>query len=409
MQMKIVLAAALMAGSSVVAPAPADAAAAESPASLPQLREGEVLLEADGLAVVHTPATSATLSTTVSGRGATEAAARSSLDAEIRRVREAARGAGAAAADVSAGPAIRYQADTLFNFDPPSTADSAAEARPAYVFRSTIVIRLREASRALELNGAIGGDMAGLSAPVYEIADHAGPRREARRQAIAVARADAEALAEAVGMRIVRTLRVTERAGLDFAGMMLTEQNATAWSASGLQGPPAWKVGPWSTRSRSSASITCSRRASPRAGPAQRSPLRFLRASPAEAAGPCESSQAVAAVFITAFMPSQPSAEPLRLAMARAPQTPAAVATAAAPTAPPSMAAVRAWPRGSSPGPLILFSSGEKPKRFQCRRRGEVACRAVLEAGNHVIGARDVESARLLDVQVLDHAVVHDR
>lgn len=224
MQMRIALAAALMAASTTMVPAPA---AAGSPASLPQLRPGEVLLEVDGFAAVRTPATSATLSTTVWGRGATEAAARSSLDAEIRRVREAARGAGAAPADITAGPPIRNHGNTIFDFDPALTADSGAGAPSEYAVRSVVVIRLRDASRAAELHGLIGsGDVTAWNTPTYDIADHAGPRREARRQAIAAARADADSLAEAVGMRIVRTLRITERAGLDFAGMFLTEQHA---------------------------------------------------------------------------------------------------------------------------------------------------------------------------------------
>jgi uncharacterized protein YggE len=225
MQMRIVLCAALMAASTTMAAAPA--AAADSPTSLPQLREGEVLLEVDGFAFVRTPATSATLSTTLWGRGATEAAARSSLDAEIRRVREAARGAGATAADISAGPAIRSHGNTIYDFDPELAPEAAGETPAAYAFRSMVVIRLRDPSRAMELHGQIGsGDVTAPNTPTYEIADHSGPRREARRQAIAAARADADSLAEAVGMRIVRTLRITERAGLDFSGMFLTEQHA---------------------------------------------------------------------------------------------------------------------------------------------------------------------------------------
>jgi uncharacterized protein YggE len=223
MQMRIVLAAALVTASSTMVLAPP--AAAQSAASLPQLRAGEVLLEVDGFAFVSTPATSATLSTTVWGRGTTEAEARSKLEAEIRRISDAAQAAGAVAADIAVEPPIR--GNSPLDFDMASTLESAAEAAASQVFRSRIVIRLRDASRARALYGVIGStDATGSSGPSYELADDSGPRREARRLAIAAARADAESLAEAVGMRIVRTLRVTERAGLDFTGMFLTEQHA---------------------------------------------------------------------------------------------------------------------------------------------------------------------------------------
>jgi hypothetical protein len=202
------------------------ASAAESPIVLPSLATGEVLLEADGYAVVRTPATSATITTNVHCTGASEAEARRALEARIAQVRAAAAAAGVAPAGVTVrmGPVREAAALIPIDLDAPA---AGAESRPERNFAAsaTIVIQLHDASRAHDLFETLepaaqefGGG------PVYELADEGAPRREARRRALAAARADAEAYAEAAGMRIVRMLRITERAGTDFAGLLASER-----------------------------------------------------------------------------------------------------------------------------------------------------------------------------------------
>lgn len=66
---------------------------------------------------------------------------------------------------------------------------------------------------------AAGGTITGR--PQYSVANDAAARRVARAEAIAKTRADADAYAAALNMRVLRIARITERAGFDFMSMML--------------------------------------------------------------------------------------------------------------------------------------------------------------------------------------------
>ncbi len=208
------------------------AAQAASPVTLPQLAPGEVLLETDGFAVVRTPATSATVSTSLYGRGATQAEAERALQAEIRNFTAAAREAGAGASDISVETSSS-RSDGLRPFDiveATGNADDAAQNR--YLAQASVSARVRDVARARPLHVRFGGGgdavMLGYGGPEYHLDDDSAARREARVQAIASARADAEAYAAAAGMRIVRILRITDRAGLDFTQLLVTEREAAA-------------------------------------------------------------------------------------------------------------------------------------------------------------------------------------
>jgi len=227
MKMRLLIAAAALAA------LPA-AALAASPVALPPLAPGEVLLETDGFAIVRTPATSAMVSTTLYGRGASQAEAERALQAEIRTFTAAAREAGAGASDirVETGPSTS-SGDDLRTFDvmePVSGADDSAQNR--YLAQATVTARVRDVARARPLHVRFGGGgdavMLGYGGPEYHLDDDSAARREARVQAIASARADAEAYAAAAGMRIVRILRITDRAGLDFTQLLVTEREAAA-------------------------------------------------------------------------------------------------------------------------------------------------------------------------------------
>ncbi|HEX8643509.1 MAG TPA: SIMPL domain-containing protein [Allosphingosinicella sp.] len=226
--MRILFAAALLAASSVFAVVPS--VAADSPVSVPQLAPGEVLLEVSGLAIVRTPATSAVVRGTLFGRGGSEEEARRNLAAEVQRISTAARAAGAGPADIVVRPVIVSEGITPQDVYQTPPADGAADAEPRefHAVQSSVVIRLRNAGAARELHSRIAGSdpIHSYGSPVYELADDSAPRREARRQAIASSRADAETYADAVGMRIVRMVRITERAGLDFAGLAVSESAA---------------------------------------------------------------------------------------------------------------------------------------------------------------------------------------
>lgn len=234
--MRRLVAAAVLAGSILAAQAPA--LAADTLATAPQLAPGEVLLQVNGLGNVRSPATLATVTGTADARGATEAEARQALQAKVREMTAAARAAGAGADDIRVGDETVsridegiYAAEMPVDTAAPGAGQAPRERTPFFAQR-TVTVRLRDAARARALNARFGGYRStpgyyfAAGGPVYELVDESGPRRAARAQAIANARADAESYAAALGMRIVRVLQVTERGGLDFLSMTVSESNA---------------------------------------------------------------------------------------------------------------------------------------------------------------------------------------
>lgn len=221
-------AAAFLAASVFTASAAA-AAAADPVASAPQLAAGEVLLSVNGLGNVRSPATLATVTGSADSRGATEAEARQALQAKLREMTAAARASGATDADIRVSEETVSEMDEVFDTVSSDAEAQAARARRFYA-RANVVVRLRNVARAQALQSRYGGYSSagyfGGGGPIYELVDESGPRRAARAQAIANARADAESYAAAVNMRIARVLQITERGGLDFLSMTVSESNA---------------------------------------------------------------------------------------------------------------------------------------------------------------------------------------
>jgi uncharacterized protein YggE len=216
----------------------ASAAVAEGPIRLPQLAAGEVLLEVDGVGIVTTPASIAVVTATAYGYGRTIEEAQRRLAQDIERIRAAARAAGASDADISIAPVAVTDAIRMYDVASRIQAGdmAAAEGRIDVTAdsASTVTIRLRNAAGGQELNDRLnpGGAYGRILAPTYELDDPAAARRQARAAALAQARADADAYAERVGMRVVRTLRVSDREGFDFLGTLFTDSNAMeyVWS-----------------------------------------------------------------------------------------------------------------------------------------------------------------------------------
>ena len=102
-------------------------------------------------------------------------------------------------------------------------------------------VRGDEASRCRPARGVTGALDEGGGLRV-----HAGlfPRRSGGAEARGAgagarpARADAEAYAAALGLRVVRVVRVTERVGMDFFSMMMNESDACAAMNGGAQNEP---------------------------------------------------------------------------------------------------------------------------------------------------------------------------
>jgi uncharacterized protein YggE len=222
--------------------------AGSTPVRVQPLAANEMLLELAGTGIEYQPADIATLKVRVSARGPTEAAARAERDAVVERITKAARGAGVAAADVEAGETAVYELDVFDvesppppEVEPPAPSPATAPSSttpPSPVFRvqleppprqqprasTTVTITLRNLSRLSSLKAALtaaGGELIGE--PDLRLSDDVAARRAARSKAYARGRADADAFAATMNMRVVRVARVTERAGFDFMSMMMAD------------------------------------------------------------------------------------------------------------------------------------------------------------------------------------------
>jgi uncharacterized protein YggE len=235
--MRKIFTVAMLAASSIVMAVPASA---DGPVSLPPLAPGETLLEVNAVGIVSSPATSASIVVTLRGEGVSEAEARDTLAAQLARATAAARAAGATAADIRVTPGESGSVPVM-DMDMNATMDTemnmAGISTESYFAESRVEIRLSDATRAQGLQRnleSIGA--ATVAAPVYDLENDSAARRAARAAAIANARADAESYALALNMRIGRILRVTERTGLDFMGMALSESNTAMRTIRRMEG-----------------------------------------------------------------------------------------------------------------------------------------------------------------------------
>jgi uncharacterized protein len=209
------------------------------------LAANEVLLEINATGSVTSPADLVTLQVMVSASGETEQQARSAAEAQIARIVAAARAAGIAPADIETGEIgtngdmmmmNAMTMDTNMAGDPADMSNDMSMMAPISNASATVELRLRNVARLDGLSRALS-EAGAYAMPVYSLADASGPRREARTRALAAARADAEAYAAALGLRVVRIVRVTERGGVDFFSMMMNE-GAMRRSLGGMQNEP---------------------------------------------------------------------------------------------------------------------------------------------------------------------------
>jgi hypothetical protein len=98
------------------------------------------------------------------------------------------------------------------NREEPDGEMDAVRTITGYVARNTLSLRLRDLSKASEIVNALfeagANEVAG---PRFSLSDPAPAVRAARRAAIADARLQADTYAEALGMKVARILRVSER------------------------------------------------------------------------------------------------------------------------------------------------------------------------------------------------------
>jgi uncharacterized protein YggE len=85
-----------------------------------------------------------------------------------------------------------------------------------YVARNSLALRLRDLGKAPDIINALFEAGANeVHGPSFSLSDPAPALRDARRAAVAQARLEGDTYAEALGMRIARVLRVSERQSFD--------------------------------------------------------------------------------------------------------------------------------------------------------------------------------------------------
>jgi len=198
------------------------AAAAAAPAiadsARPELGPGEVLLETTAQGSVSTPATKVTVTIPFSAKGATAAEARRALDVLGERLIAAARAAGLAAADLRISQSAGGVGFVGNEAEAPAWSVSApgAAGPDSHVAAASLIVLLHDPALYDRLRAALEGAGADtVPSPDYELVDDMPARRSAKAVALAKAKGEADAYAAALGMRVSRLLRVSERAGFD--------------------------------------------------------------------------------------------------------------------------------------------------------------------------------------------------
>ena len=201
--MRLALVAALAAAGTLLA---APAAAQPVPVALAQ---GEALLsvQATGEARSRPDVMTITAGVVTSGASAREALASNS--ALANRLIEAVRAAGVPTADVRTSE---------LSVSPRFADDSRRESedRPprilGYVASNQVELRLRDLAKAPQIVESLFQNGANqVRGPSFSLSDPKPARAAARRDAVAAATEEATAYADALNMRIVRVLRVSER------------------------------------------------------------------------------------------------------------------------------------------------------------------------------------------------------
>jgi uncharacterized protein YggE len=94
--------------------------------------------------------------------------------------------------------------------------EDAVRRITGYVARNSVALRLRDLGKASDIVDALFEAGANeVHGPSFSLEDPAPALKAARRDAVAEARSEADTYAEALGMRIARILRVSERQSFD--------------------------------------------------------------------------------------------------------------------------------------------------------------------------------------------------
>ncbi|HEX2762981.1 MAG TPA: SIMPL domain-containing protein [Allosphingosinicella sp.] len=203
----IAAAALLLHGAALATEASIGANAAPAAALAP----GEVLLEIEATGSAKSRPDAARLFVIAKSEGETTARARSLNEALVARIGGAARQAGVAPADIRLG--TNPWSRMAFVGNEAIDAGVAALSRPTEKTEfASFEIRVRDVSRVDPIRSALeeaGADQ--VVGPFFALENDSAARRAARADAVRQARAEAEDYANALGMRVARILRVSER------------------------------------------------------------------------------------------------------------------------------------------------------------------------------------------------------
>ncbi len=211
--MRLVARAAIAAA--LAASIPHAASAQSDPVLQPRLQPGEALLRVDAQGShVSTPdVMRLDVGAVTIGRTAREATNANNAVAE--RLLAAVRALGVERRDV--------QTSSL-SVEPQMDSDKAdregrAPRITGYVAKNMLELRIRDLARAPELIDALFEAGANsVDGPTFTLSDPRPAQREARRKAVAAAREQAETYADALGMRIVRVLQLSEGSDMSLMG-----------------------------------------------------------------------------------------------------------------------------------------------------------------------------------------------
>ena len=212
--MTIGFGAAILLGLQAVVAARGGHSVAAGPVSTHPLAVNEVLLEVQATGSVTAPADQAIFIVSVAGSGTDMATANAALESQVAALTQRLGRLGVAPADIGS-PDFRTMglignAMASPAIDVATGGDTEAAASQA---NRTVAVTVRRLETLDQVRQAItSGGAAAISGEAYRLEEDEAARRQARRRAIVRARATAEDLADAMGMRVARLVRASERA-----------------------------------------------------------------------------------------------------------------------------------------------------------------------------------------------------
>jgi hypothetical protein len=200
---------------SLAASIPSVSSAQTNPIVQARLEAGEALLqvEAQGSHVSAPDVMRMTVGSLTIGRTAREAT--NAANAVSAKLIAAARALGVQPRDIQTSSlSVDPQTD-----DDRAEREGRAPRITGYVAKNDLELRIRDLARAPEMMDALFEAGANsVEGPTFSLSDPRPAEREARRKAVAAAREQADTYAEALGMRIVRVLKLSEGRETAFMG-----------------------------------------------------------------------------------------------------------------------------------------------------------------------------------------------